>query len=126
MRIDACGPRWNTSVGLQGDRGYKAMIGQRRVIYLSIGRGPTWLRVLVAIGALIVAAIAFWLGLFLAIAAVAAAALVLVPVLIWRALSASRRPSGPATIEGEYTVASSSAVDILDEPQQAEDRSPKQ
>ena len=100
------------------------MVGQRRVIYLSTGRGPMWLRVLLAIGALAIAAIAFWLGLILAIAAVVATALLVVPLLVWRALKPSRRPSGPATIEGEYTVASSSRTEGPDELPEPEDRRP--
>ena len=91
------------------------MATQRRVIYLTTGRGPTWLRVLLTLGALGAAVIAFWLGLVLALAVVATLALVLLPVLAWRAVSASRRPGGPATIDGEYTVGSSSADEVRDE-----------
>ena len=100
------------------------MATQRRVIYLTTGRGPTWLRVLLTLGALGAAVIAFWLGLVLALAVVATVALVLLPVLAWRAFSASRRPGGPATIDGEYTVGSSSDVDVQDEPTEPKGREP--
>lgn len=100
------------------------MAAQRRVIYLTTGRGPTWLRVLLTLGALGAAVIAFWLGLVLALALVATAALLLLPVLAWRAFSASRRPSGPTTIEGEYTVGSSSDVELQVELPEPKDREP--
>ncbi|OGA54669.1 MAG: hypothetical protein A3G25_05835 [Betaproteobacteria bacterium RIFCSPLOWO2_12_FULL_63_13] len=123
-RIGAPGPGWVGRPRPRGDTRREAMATQRRVIYLTTGRGPTWLRVLLTLGALGAAVIAFWLGLVLALAVVATVALVLLPVLAWRAFSASRRPGGSATIDGEYTVASSSDVDVQDEPTEPKGREP--
>ncbi len=78
-------------------------------------RPPTWLRVWLTIAAVATGAVLLWLGLVLALAVVLAATFALLPVWAWRLLTANRRPEGPATIEGEYTISMPSVIGARDE-----------
>jgi len=74
-----------------------------------------WLRVWLTLSVIAAGAVLLWLGLVLALAVVLAAALALLPVWAWRLLTAKRRPAGPATIEGDYTISTPSVAETRDE-----------
>ena len=78
--------------------------GPRICLLTSAGGPPAWLRVWLAIAAVVVGAILLWFGLVLALALVFTIAVALIPVWVWRLYTAPRPPAAPATIEGEYSV----------------------
>ena len=89
------------------------MANEPKFVYsTSTGGGPpVWLRVWLAIAAVATGVVLLWFGLVLALAVVITVAVVLLPVWVWRILTAPRRPAAPATIEGEYSTTSRSSVD---------------
>ncbi len=81
-------------------------IGREFVFLRGNGRRlPTWLRIWLTLAAVAAGAILLWFGLVMALAVVVVAALALLPVWVWRLITTNRRSGGPATIDGEYTVA---------------------
>ena len=90
---------------------------KREFIFLNSAgqRPPAWLRVLLTIVLLAAAVTLLWLGFFLALAVILVTALAILPLWAWKLFTASRRPQGPATIDGEYSVTTASHVEVRDE-----------
>jgi len=96
------------------------MSNRQRLIFLTAagGNSSIWLRVGLTVTVIAVGVILLLLGFVIALAVVAAAICALLPVAIRRWFARSRRPEGPdgpATIEGEYVIASQDSVVPEDE-----------
>jgi len=90
---------------------------ERKFVILTTagGRTSTWPRIWLTVAAVAAGAVLLWLGLVLALAVILAATCAFLPVWAWRLFTANRRPGGPATIEGEYTMTTLSSVEAGDE-----------
>ena len=93
------------------------MLNEREFAFLTATgrRPPTWLRVWLIIATVATGVVLLWIGSVLALALVVTAVLALLPVWAWRLCTANRRPGGPATIEGDYTVGTPSIIEFQDE-----------
>jgi hypothetical protein len=93
------------------------MSRERRLIFLwtTAERRLTWPRVWFIIVAAAAGAILLWLGLVLAFIVVLMGTLALLPVWAWRSFTTHLHAEGPATIEGEYSLAAKSSADAGDE-----------